>query len=58
MDSGRRRAAPEPARDPISVIARVQAALLLTFTTPFHDLVDALRQLRLPRIMVAIISFM
>ena len=36
----------------------VQAALLLTFTTPFHDLVDALRQLRLPRIMVAIISFM
>lgn len=36
----------------------VQAALLLAFTTPFHDLVDALRQLRLPRIMVAIISFM
>ena len=36
----------------------VQAALLLAFTTPFHDLVDALRELRLPRIMVAIISFM
>jgi cobalt/nickel transport system permease protein len=36
----------------------VQAALLLTFTTPFHDLVDGLRELRLPRIMVAIISFM
>ena len=36
----------------------VQAALLLTFTTPFHDLVEGLRQLRLPRIMVAIISFM
>ncbi|MCA1569395.1 MAG: cobalt ECF transporter T component CbiQ [Chloroflexi bacterium] len=36
----------------------VQAALLLTFTTPFHDLLDALRELRLPRIMVAIISFM
>ena len=36
----------------------VQAALLLAFTTPFHDLVDALRQLRLPRVMVAIISFM
>jgi cobalt/nickel transport system permease protein len=35
----------------------VQAALLLAFTTPFHDLVDALRQLHLPRIMVAIISF-
>lgn len=36
----------------------VQAALLLTYTTPFHDLVDGLRELRLPRIMVAIISFM
>jgi len=36
----------------------VQAALLLAFTTPFHDLVEGLRQLRLPRIMVAIISFM
>ena len=36
----------------------VQAALLLSFTTPFHDLVDGLRELRLPRIMVAIISFM
>jgi cobalt/nickel transport system permease protein len=35
----------------------VQAALLMTFTTPFHDLVDGLRQLRLPRIMVAIIGF-
>jgi cobalt/nickel transport system permease protein len=36
----------------------VQAALLLAFTTPFHELVDGLRALRLPRIMVAIISFM
>jgi cobalt/nickel transport system permease protein len=36
----------------------VQAALLLTFTTPFHDLLDALRELRLPRILVAIIGFM
>ena len=36
----------------------VQAALILAFTTPFHELVDGLRQLRLPRIMVAIISFM
>lgn len=36
----------------------VQAALLLAFTTPFHDLIDGLRELRLPRIMVAIISFM
>lgn len=36
----------------------VQAALLLSFTTPFHELVDALRRLRLPALMVAIISFM
>ena len=36
----------------------VQAALLLAFTTPFHELIDGLRQLRLPRIMVAIIGFM
>jgi cobalt/nickel transport system permease protein len=36
----------------------VQVALLLTFTTPFHELVDALRRLRLPAIMVGIISFM
>lgn len=36
----------------------VQAALVLAFTTPFHELVDALRQLRLPRVMIAIIGFM
>jgi cobalt/nickel transport system permease protein len=36
----------------------VQAALLLAFTTPFHDLIDGLRALRLPRIMIAIIGFM
>jgi cobalt/nickel transport system permease protein len=36
----------------------VQVAMLLAFTTPFHELIDALRELRLPRIMVAIISFM
>lgn len=36
----------------------VQVALLLTFTTPFHDLLDAMRELRLPRIIVAIIGFM
>jgi cobalt/nickel transport system permease protein len=36
----------------------VQVALLLAFTTPFHDLVDALRELHVPRIMVSIISFM
>jgi cobalt/nickel transport system permease protein len=36
----------------------VQVALLLAFTTPFHELIDGLRELRLPRLMVAIISFM
>lgn len=36
----------------------VQVALLLAFTTPFHDLVDGLRELRIPRIIIAIISFM
>jgi cobalt/nickel transport system permease protein len=36
----------------------VQAALLLTYTTPFHDLLDAMRELRVPRIFVAIIGFM
>lgn len=36
----------------------VQAALVLAFTTPFHEIVDALRQLRLPRIMIAVIGFM
>ncbi len=36
----------------------VQAALLLSFTTPFPDLVVALRRLRLPRLLVAIIGFM
>lgn len=36
----------------------VQVALLLAFTTPFHDLIDALRELHLPGILVSIISFM
>lgn len=36
----------------------VQAALLLAYTTPFHDLVDALRALRLPAIFVTTVSFM
>ena len=35
----------------------VQAALLLAYTTMFVDLVDALRALRMPTIIVAIISF-
>jgi cobalt/nickel transport system permease protein len=46
----------------VSVAAKswvsVQAALLLAFTTPFHDLIDGLRELRLPRILIAIIGFM
>jgi cobalt/nickel transport system permease protein len=36
----------------------VQAAMLLAMTTPFHELIDGLRALRLPAIMVSIISFM
>ena len=36
----------------------VQAAVLLTFSTRFPDLVEALRALRVPGIIVAIISFM
>ena len=36
----------------------VQVAVLLAFTTPFHELVDALRELRVPRIFVAVIGFM
>ena len=49
-------------RDMLSIMAKswlsVQAALLLAYTTPFADLVDALRGLRVPAIMVSIISFM
>lgn len=36
----------------------VQAALLLAYTTPFHDLIDALRALRVPGIFVTTVSFM
>ena len=36
----------------------VQVTLLLAYTTPFPRLIDALRSLRLPAIMVSIISFM
>ncbi|NUM48263.1 MAG: cobalt ECF transporter T component CbiQ [Anaerolineales bacterium] len=36
----------------------VQAAIVLTATTPFPDLIHALRHLRIPAILVAIISFM
>jgi cobalt/nickel transport system permease protein len=48
--------------DMLSIMAKswlsVQAALLLAYTTPFADLVDALRALRVPAIIVSIISFM
>lgn len=36
----------------------VQVALLLTYTTPIADLIDALRSLRVPAIIVSIIGFM
>jgi cobalt/nickel transport system permease protein len=36
----------------------VQAAALLVFTTPFHDLLEGLERLRLPRLMVAIVALM
>jgi cobalt/nickel transport system permease protein len=49
-------------RDVLSIMAKswlsVQAALLLSYTTPFSSLVDALRGLRVPGIIVNIISFM
>jgi cobalt/nickel transport system permease protein len=52
----------EGVRDALSIVTRswlsVQVALLLAYTTPFPTLLDALRSLRLPAIMVSIISFM
>ena len=46
----------------VSILLRsllsVQMAILLTMTTPFPDLIHALRHLRLPHSLVAIISFM
>lgn len=36
----------------------VQAALLLTFTTPVPELIEALRRLRLPGLLVTTIGFM
>ena len=48
--------------DVLSIVAKswlsVQAALLLAYTTSFADLIDALRALRIPAIIVSIISFM
>jgi cobalt/nickel transport system permease protein len=52
----------EGVRDALSIVMKswlsVQVALLLAYTTPFPTLIDALRSLRLPAIMVSIISFM
>jgi cobalt/nickel transport system permease protein len=49
-------------RDVLSIVLKswlsVQAALLLAYTTPFSGLVDALRALRVPALIVDIISFM
>ncbi len=49
-------------RDALSIVAKswlsVQAALLLAYTTAFADLIDALGALRVPAIIVGIISFM
>ncbi len=49
-------------RDMLSIMAKswlsVQAALLLAYTTAFADLIDAIRALRVPAIIVSIISFM
>mgnify|MGYP001817965766 FL=1 len=49
-------------RDMLSILARswlsLLAALLLAYTTRYADLVDALRALRVPAIIVSIISFM
>ncbi len=36
----------------------VQMAILLTATTPFHDLLWAMRELRVPRPLVSIVGFM
>lgn len=36
----------------------VQAATLLVFTTPFHDLIHGLERLRLPQLMVSVVSLM
>ncbi len=36
----------------------VQVAILLAVTTPFHDLMRGMRELRLPRPLISIVSFM
>jgi cobalt/nickel transport system permease protein len=52
----------EGLRDATSIVIKswlsVQVALLMAYTTPFPDLIDGLRSLRLPAILVSIVSFM
>ena len=52
----------EGLRDVMTIVLKswlsVQFALLLAYTTPFPALIDALRSLRLPSIIVSIVSFM
>jgi cobalt/nickel transport system permease protein len=52
----------EGLRDAASIVVKswisVQVALLLAYTTPFPTLIEALRSLRLPAVMVNTISFM
>jgi cobalt/nickel transport system permease protein len=52
----------EGLRDVVTIVLKswlsVQVALLLAYSTPFPALIDALRSLRLPAIIVSIVSFM
>jgi cobalt/nickel transport system permease protein len=36
----------------------VQVAILLTATSPFHDILWGMRELRIPRVLISIVSFM
>jgi len=52
----------EGLRDALSIVVKswlsVQVALLLAYTTPFPALIEALRAIRVPALIVSIISFM
>jgi cobalt/nickel transport system permease protein len=52
----------EGLRDALSIVIRswlsVQVALLLAYTTPFPELIEGLRGLRVPALIVSIIGFM
>lgn len=52
----------EGLRDALSIVVKswlsVQVALLLAYSTPFPSLIEALRSLRMPSIMVSTIGFM